>query len=137
MYQSDASAVVGNKRHAHSITHYGLERKIVSKVYNWLVCQLFGFSLRDTQCGLKVFKADILKKVITKTMSLGYGFDLEILIALRENNYRVVDAPVLVLPAKDKGSVNLSNIKNTLIETIRIWIRKKKGLYVCDNNTLS
>ena len=127
MTMYDADAVVGNKRHSFSITHYSLIRRIVSQSYNFLVRALFGFNLRDTQCGLKLFKAEALKAILPDVVSKGFAFDLEVLVALHRRNYRIADAPVLILPQANAGSVSLGTILKTFWETMRIWRKRKNN----------
>jgi glycosyltransferase involved in cell wall biosynthesis len=129
MEEEDAGAVIGNKRHAYSITHYTLRRRIVSNGYNALVRFFFGVSLRDTQCGIKAFRADLLKILIEKVRTYGYGSDLEIIVAFQENHILVVDAPVVVTEQAGGGSVSLKTIWTTFWETIRIWDKRRHGFY--------
>ena len=125
----NADVVVGNKQHPYSKTEYGLGRKILSHGYHFLIQCLFDVALRDTQCGFKVFRVGILKKIINKIKENRYTFDLEVLIALRENGFRVVDAPVFVKKQTNKGSVSWATIWITFWDTIRVWWRKQKGYY--------
>lgn len=125
----DADIVIGNKRHDYSSIHYTLDRQIVSRVYNWIVRYLFGFNFRDTQCGIKMFRKSCLEKIIQKVNTKRYAFDLELIVALRENNFRIIDAPVNLRDQKNKGSVSISSIISTFIDTIIIYKKKKKGFY--------
>jgi glycosyltransferase involved in cell wall biosynthesis len=131
----NADVVIGNKRHQWSKVEYTFRRRIVSDVYNWLVRQMFGFDFRDTQCGLKLFTRQALLKSIEKTLNKGFGFDLELLVSLREQGFRVIDAPVTVSKQLNSGSVSVVNIFKTWLETWKTWRRKKHGYYnKCDNS---
>jgi glycosyltransferase involved in cell wall biosynthesis len=132
----NADAVIGNKRHQWSKVEYTFKRRIVSNVYNWWVREMFGFDFRDTQCGLKLFTRQALIKSIEKTRNKGFAFDLELIVSLREQGFRVIDAPVSVEKQVNKGSVRLQSIISTSIETWKTWRRKKKGWYVFNNNPL-
>jgi len=126
----NADAVIGNKRHTYSKIHYTFRRRIISNTYNTMCRKLFGIQLRDTQCGLKLFKRTVLNKVIDKLMVKRYAFDIELLVALRENNYRIADAPVFMDKQYNTGSISVKNIISVFMDTINIWIRKKKGYYL-------
>ncbi len=126
-----APVVTGNKRHKYSYTHYSLLRQIVSFSYNIMCRVLFGFSLRDTQCGMKLFKKWALDKVYPKLLVKRFAFDLELLMAFRENYIRIADAPVYVEEQRGKGSVNVGNIIDTARDTLAVWYRVKKGWYKC------
>ncbi|MCX5715183.1 MAG: glycosyltransferase family 2 protein, partial [Candidatus Omnitrophica bacterium] len=60
MRLNDASVVIGSKLHPNSIVIYPLERRIISKVYYWLIRSLFDLPCHDTQTGLKLFKSEVL-----------------------------------------------------------------------------
>jgi hypothetical protein len=83
----------------------------------------------DTQCGFKLFKADPLKKILPKLVINRFAFDMEILVALRENGYKIADAPVTMARRHKTTAANFKTIINMAFDTIRIWIRKRQGKY--------
>ncbi len=125
----NADVIIGNKHHLWSINEYTLSRRIISNGYHFLVKTLFDMHLRDTQCGFKLFKREILMKIIDKILENRYAFDLEVLIALRDNCIMVIDAPVYVRKQENSGSVSLKNIWFVFFDTLRIWFRRQKGWY--------
>lgn len=125
----NADVVIGNKRHIYSNVRYSIIRRIVSNGYHWLIKLLFQFPLKDTQCGFKLFKKDALVKTMKKVLAKRFAFDLEVLVAMRENNIRIVDAPVYVKEQKNTGSVSYKAIVETFIDTLAIFMRKNKGWY--------
>ena len=125
----NAPVVIGNKRHHYSYTHYTLIRRIVSWTYNLMCRLLFRIPLRDTQCGMKLFKRAALETIIPKLLVKRFAFDLELIVALREKNIRIADAPVNVAKQIGHGSVNLQNIIDTARDTLAVWYRKQKGWY--------
>ena len=128
LYSADAA--IGNKRHIFSTTKYTPIRNIVSKTYNFLCRKMFDINFEDTQCGLKIFKKKCLDEVISKVTSKRYAFDLELIVALKEKHYRIVDVPVSIKRQMNQGSVSLKSIVHTLIDTLGIYFRKVKGYYV-------
>lgn len=124
----NADAVIGNKRHEYSVVGYSPLRWIISNSYNLLCRLLFNIQLRDTQTGMKLFKREALRKVMGKVMCKRFAFDIEVIIAMRENSMRVVDAPVLVKRSVG-GCANLRNITQTLIDTLAVFYRRSIGWY--------
>jgi len=124
-----AGAVIGNKRHLYSDVSYSPIRWVVSNTYNAICNFLFGIKLRDTQCGFKLFKREALAKVMPRLLVKRYAFDLELIVALKDNGIRVADAPVIVHEQQNSGSVNLNNIYMTALDTLAVWYRRKKGWY--------
>lgn len=125
----DADAVIGDKFHAWGNLHYTPLRKLMSRTYNYMNRMLFGIILQDTQCGFKLFKIDPLKIILSKLHIRRFAFDIETIVALKENNYKVIDAAVNVKYMKKTSAVNIPTILNVIWDTIKIWIVKKMGYY--------
>lgn len=125
----DADVVIGNKRHLYSSVNYSTLRWVVSNSYNLLCRVLFGIQLRDTQTGLKLFKKSVLFSILDKVLVKRYAFDIEVIVALKDNSFRIVDAPVSVHKTVGSGSVSLCNILNTFKDTLAVWYRRKIGWY--------
>jgi dolichyl-phosphate beta-glucosyltransferase len=125
----DADAVVGNKHHSYSNIRYTLWRRVVSLVYRTFIQALFHLNIKDTQCGFKLFKREPLLLIADKLMTNRFATDLEIIIALKESGFRVVDAPIYVKKQVNRGSVSLKNIATIIIDTLKIWWLKQKGFY--------
>jgi len=119
----NADAVIGNKRHRYSLTQYGFLRSIVSLTYNFLVRILFQIKFEDTQCGLKIFKGYAIASVIDEVDRNGFAFDIDLIMALRRKNYRIVDCPVKVNKQLNSGSVNLNNIFNVFFDTLYVLFK--------------
>ena len=124
-----ADVGIGNKRHIYSIIEYSFLRNIVSRCYNLIIRFLFGINFQDTQCGIKIFRKHALDKVIDKITSKKYAFDLEIIVALRNFGLKIIDSPVSIKTQTNRGSVSLSSIIHTFLDTVSIWIKMKKGFY--------
>lgn len=125
----NADVVVGNKYHIYSNIEYPILRKIISFSYRVLIKVLFNLPLRDTQCGFKLFKSSVIDKIIPVLKETRYCLDLEMLIVLRKKGIRVADAPVYVKKQDNQGSVSLSNILVTFVDTIRVWLKMLRGDY--------
>src|SRR3990167_3073625 len=125
----NADVVVGSKRHVYSNIRYSFCRRIISNVYNFITRAMFGFNLRDTQCGIKIFRKRVLSDIISKVTVKEFAFDLECMVALYERGYLIVESPVRITAQKNKGSVSFGTILRTAFDTLCIWARKQKGYY--------
>jgi glycosyltransferase involved in cell wall biosynthesis len=91
----DADVIVGSKLHPVSKVEYPLYRKILSKGYRLITRILFGFSVRDTQVGLKFFKRKVVRDVLPRLLVKKYAFDIEILAVSYLRGYKkIYEAPV-------------------------------------------
>ena len=76
------------------ISDRSFSRRIASKIFNILVKRITGLKFSDTQCGAKIFKKKALGAVIDRMNSLGYEFDVELLLRLKRRGYKIAEVPV-------------------------------------------
>ncbi len=123
MKNDSSDVVIGSKRHPKSVLNYPLSRKFLSASYFFIVKLLFGLPLRDTQTGIKLFRAEVLKKVFHKVLIKRYAFDLELLILAHYNKFKISEAPVVVDYKGKYGHITLKLIFNMLWDTMAIFYR--------------
>lgn len=141
-----ADILVASKRHPASKVEYTRIRRMYSMGYQFLNFLLFRLKVRDTQVGLKVFKREILEKVLPRLVVKQYAFDIELLSVARYLGYtRIYDAPVeLDFAASeskitDEGGSNLllftnKEVRNMLYDTLAVFYRMNFLKYYHDNN---
>jgi len=123
MRLDNADVVIGSKMHPNSKVSYPMHRKIISRCYFFLVKLLFGLPVRDTQTGLKLFKADVLKQVFPKILIKEFAYDLELLVNIYRLGYRITEAPVVLNSNRRFGRIGLKAIYITWQDTMAIWYR--------------
>lgn len=90
-----ADIVIGSKLHPESKVNYPFVRKILSWGYRTLTHLLFGFKVKDTQVGLKLFKRKVAKEVFSKIIVKRFAFDIEVLAVAYKLGYtRIYEAPI-------------------------------------------
>ena len=55
---------------------------------------LLDIKLRDTQCGFKLYKKKVAKKIFSNLASNGFEHDLEIVLLAKKNNLDIIELPV-------------------------------------------
>lgn len=124
----NADIIVGSKRHLASMVNYPLDRKILSWGYYILVQLLFGIKIKDTQPGIKIFKRQVLEKILPQLVVKKYAFDIEMLsVAHRKGFTRIYEAPIK-LNYKFGSLTNaatLNTIWHMLYDTLTVWYRLK------------
>jgi glycosyltransferase involved in cell wall biosynthesis len=125
-----ADVIVGSKLHPVSKVNYPWQRKIMSRVYQFIVWILFGLTVRDTQVGLKVFRKKLIKKILPQMKVNSMAFDIEILALARKHGYkRIFEAPVEIkssfrglssITSKNFLRVTMEILKDTLMVYYRI-----------------
>jgi len=69
-------------------------RKLMSRGYKSLVKVLFRLPVKDTQCGFKAFRRNVLENLNGEVKTTGYSFDLELLIKALKLGFTVKEIPV-------------------------------------------
>lgn len=115
-------------------------RHLMGRVFNVLVRLLLIPGVHDTQCGFKLFRAEVARDLLRRSRLYRDGgqtvsgprvtaFDVELLTIARLNGYRVCSVPVIwsygegskVRPARDTWH----NVRDVL----DVWISLKWGRY--------
>lgn len=125
MKATGADAVIGSKRHPESHVNYPLIRQIYSFVYYAMVRVMFGLPLRDTQTGLKLFKAALLQDVFPRTLAKRFAFDIELLSVAHHFHYRLADAPVTLHYQRMYNRVQMRHVWNIFVDTLAIFYRMR------------
>ena len=123
MRQTGADIVIGSKMHPESEIDYPLRRRIASRVYYGLVKLLVGLPVRDTQTGMKLFRAEALRLAFDRMLAKRFAFDLEVLAIARGAGYRIAEAPVSMHFGDKMGSLTARNVRETLNDTLAVFYR--------------
>jgi len=124
MEKSKTDIVIGSKRHLESQVHYPLFRRFMSRTYQIINKILFGLTIHDTQVGIKLFKREVLKKVMPKIAIKRFAFDLELLILADKYNFKIIEAPI-IMRYKFGSTINPSAVFWMLWDTSAIFYRLK------------
>jgi len=123
MRLDNADIVIGSKMHPNSIVNYPFQRRMISLVYYFLVRMLFNLSCHDTQTGLKLFKAEVLRRVFPRILVKKFAFDLEVLVNASHLGYRIAEAPIVLNSQRRYGRIGLRAIFTTLWDTLAVFYR--------------
>ncbi len=72
-----------------------LDRRVASRIFNWITRMLFGLKLTDTQCGAKLMRRDAVLKVLPKLGITQWAFDVDLLFQLRRAGERILEIPTV------------------------------------------
>lgn len=75
-------------------------RRLASGLFGYLVWHVFSLEIRDTQCGLKAFRAPIARDLFAVSRVEGFAFDVELLVLARHWHLTVSEVPVVMRPAQ-------------------------------------
>jgi glycosyltransferase involved in cell wall biosynthesis len=94
MLENDIEILIGSKRHPQSVVQYPISRRFLSVIFQALSQFLVGLNISDTQTGLKLFRQDVLSKILPHTKLVGFAFDLELLAIARVYGFKPIEFPV-------------------------------------------
>lgn len=95
--KENADIVIGSKLHPKSVVRYPSARKLLSWGYRTLTRLLFGFAVRDTQVGLKLFRRKVAQDVFSRVLVKRFAFDVEILAVAYSLGYKkIYEAPIKI-----------------------------------------
>jgi len=123
MRLDNADIVIGSKLHPNSVVNYPLQRRVISLIYYLLVRILFNLPCHDTQTGLKLFKAEVLKKVFPRILVKKFAFDLEVLVNANHLGYKIQEAPIALNPQRRYGRIGARAVFTTLWDTLAVFYR--------------
>lgn len=69
-------------------------RKVMGRVFNWIVKALAVRGYQDTQCGFKLFRRDAALDIFNRVTLDGFAFDVETLYLAGQLGYSVAEVPV-------------------------------------------
>ena len=131
-YQADI--IVGSKRHHASRVNYPLQRKILSFIVQRATRFFFGLNISDTQTGLKVFRREVLEKVLPRLLVKRWAFDLEILaVANRLGFTRIYESPI-ELQFNFASNITWKAVTNFAIDYLAIFYRAHILRYYDDDH---
>jgi glycosyltransferase involved in cell wall biosynthesis len=74
--------------------HQPWRREMAGRVFNLLVRLFTGLRIRDTQCGLKLFRRATTRRAFELQRVTGFGFDPEVLFLIQHLGGKIVEVPV-------------------------------------------
>lgn len=108
---SDAGIIIGNRMgHPQNMP---LLRRLTNKFTSMLVSRIAKVEIPDSQCGFRLIRATVLKKLNLSTVK--YDTESEILIQTAKNNFKIESIPVKSIYNNHKSRIN------PIFDTIRFF----------------
>lgn len=130
-----ADIIVGSKRHPVSQVNYPILRKILTKGYHLGSKILFGLPLTDTQSGIKIFKREVVEKILPRLLVKRYAMDIEMLAVARYLGFkRIYEGPIKVKFDKTTSKIDWKTIFHMAWDTMAVFYRLRILHYYDDKN---
>lgn len=113
---------IGSKAHKHSQITRQFKRKLISRIFNFIIKKLFKLKIKDTQGSILIN----LNKVSLDSISVkseGFFSSVELLIILKKLDYKIEEIPIIHF--EDKNDVSTIKIISDSLAIIKEMLRFK------------
>jgi len=124
---------VGSRRAAGAAIkkHQPWIRQTVGLMFGFFTRRIVDTGVLDSQCGFKLFTAEVAKKIFTLQTSSGFCFDIEVLGLARKMGMRVAEVAVVWEDAEGSKVNPLKHLPEVIKEVLKIrvslWKRGNLG----------
>lgn len=129
-YCNKYDIIIGSRRHKDTKlpVPQGFIRKIISEICIFITKIITRLNLRDTQCGFKTFRKEVIYNIINKQQIERFAFDVEYLYIAKLHNYSIIEIPIIWTNDTDS---KVSTIKSSIkFFKDLLLIKKNKKLYL-------
>ncbi len=134
--EAGGDVAVGNRRHleARAGPEPSWSRQAGSRVVNLVARRVLGIGCRDTQCGLKAFRADAARTLLEAGIIDGFAFDIELLHLADRYGFDLREVPVeadygRVSDDGKESTVGIGSGLAVIRDIFRIRRQARRGLY--------
>ncbi len=111
------------------VENKSLSRQIFSTGLNTIVQRVFRIKVNDTQCGFKLYKRQVARRLHTAQTLMGFSFDLEILYLAFKLGYKVAEVPVQWFDAPGSKVDPIKEAQRFLRDLVKIKMNDLQGDY--------
>uniref|UniRef100_A0A540VLZ5 dolichyl-phosphate beta-glucosyltransferase n=2 Tax=Litorilinea aerophila TaxID=1204385 RepID=A0A540VLZ5_9CHLR len=104
-------------------------RQLMSRVLRTLIRPVLGLTIRDTQCGFKLFTREAARAIFQKQTIMGFSFDLEILYLAHKYGFKIAELPVHWVDAPGSKVDKWKEARRFLKAILQIKWNDYRGLY--------
>jgi glycosyltransferase involved in cell wall biosynthesis len=90
-----ADCVIGSRWLPGAVIHesQSSKRQFASRVFHLIVQLLFWLGIRDTQCGAKLMKREVVERIHDHLQIADMAFDINLLVAIRHAGFKILEVP--------------------------------------------
>jgi glycosyltransferase involved in cell wall biosynthesis len=103
-------------------------RETMGRIFNGVMRVAIGLPIADTQCGFKLFRADVAQLVFSRQKLERFGFDAEILYVAYRKGIGIAEVPVRWNHVEG-SKVNMMNGVQAFGELLQVRMNSLRGLY--------
>src|SRR5580658_7876004 len=91
----EADCVIGSRWLPGAVLHQiqSGQRRFASRSFHAIVQFFFQMNIRDTQCGAKVMRREVVEKIHSSLCIADMAFDINLLYLVKRNGFRILEVP--------------------------------------------
>lgn len=104
-------------------------RRLAGQAFPLMVRLMLGLKYRDTQCGFKIFRTDLVRDIMTRQTIERFAFDVELLYIAEKMGAEVKELPV-IWRSKGESKVRLLRDSGRMfLDLLKIRLNDIRNLY--------
>jgi glycosyltransferase involved in cell wall biosynthesis len=122
-----ADGAIATRRHPASVlpARRSMGRAVTSAAFAAGVRALTRLPHRDTQCGAKVLRRELVRDVLPLLSERGLLFDVDLLLAARDLGYDVVEVPTVWVDQDGSRVRPLADSRRMGASLLALWLRRQ------------
>ncbi len=94
-HHAEAGCVIGSRWLPGAVLHQQQsgKRQFASRVFHTIVQGLFWLNVRDTQCGAKVMRREVVEKIHPQLRIADMAFDINLLYSIKRAGFKILEVP--------------------------------------------
>jgi len=99
-----------------------MKPSVIHSLYNFLAIAIMKIpsEFTDTQCGFKIYRGDLARKLYSECITDGFMFDIEIILRARKQKSRIKEFAVEWTADRDSRLLQTLSLKRLVTELITI-----------------
>jgi glycosyltransferase involved in cell wall biosynthesis len=125
--EDGADVAIGSRRHpaALSVGPRPWVRRLTSSGFAFGIRRLFSVPFADTQCGAKVVRADLVRRVAPLLSARDFLFDVDLLHTSRRLGYQVVEVPTVWIDQEGSRVRPARDAVRMLGSSVSLWLHHR------------
>ena len=134
----DAGCIIASRwAHGAQVSpRQSFDRRIASRLFNFMTRILFGLRLTDTQCGAKLMRREAVLAILPHLGITRWAFDVDLLFQLRRAGFKIIEIPTVwhdvegskIQVGKASTEMMMALARLRLIYSPFSWVVKLYGL---------
>jgi glycosyltransferase involved in cell wall biosynthesis len=118
-----ADGAIASRHHPAAVlpAARSLSRRVTSAGFAFGVRRLLRLPYRDTQCGAKVLRGDVARRVLDRVTASDLLFDVDLLVSARDLGHRIVEVPTVWIDQEGSRVDPVADTRRMGASLLRLW----------------